>query len=221
MKHCRIADLPFCWCLVGMMLLGTSVPAARANLLINGSFEAGLVDPGNGAITLAMGDPSIIGWEIFVPNATIDYVGTLWQASDGVRSVDLDGFLTAGGVQQTFATVPGWTYTVTFDLAGNPAHGPTIKPMRLSADGQSADFFFDSTGRSFSDMGYLPQTWAFVADDTTATLSFLSLTGAPPDGSGWGAVIDNVSVEGVPEPSTFGLALVGLLALGFFVRRRS
>jgi len=110
--------------------------------------------------------------------------------------------------------VPGLSYQVTFELAGNPDNLPTIKPMRVSADGQSMDFAFDITGRTRSNMGWNSQTWSFIADDTSTTLQFQSLTTF----QGWGPVLDNVTVNAavnaVPEPATawlFCSALAGLL----------
>jgi len=48
--------------------------------------------------------------------------------------------------------------------------------MRVAADGQSADFDFDITGKSAQNMGWTQKSWTFVADDTSATLEFISST---------------------------------------------
>ena len=79
-------------------------------------------------------------------------------------------------------------------MAGNYANLPVVKPMRVSADGQSAEFTFDITGRSADDMGWTRHTWSFVADDGSATLEFKSLTCEMGLLSGWGPALDNVSV---------------------------
>ncbi|HVP31269.1 MAG TPA: choice-of-anchor C family protein [Myxococcota bacterium] len=208
----RLLAAPFAiWGLVAL-------PAGAASLVTNGSFETATINPGGGFLAVLPGDTtSIPGWEVFQDN--VHYIGTFWQASDGIRSIDLDGTVgAAGGVRQTFATVPGQTYLVSFDLAGNPLGAPAIKPMRVSADGQSADFQFDVTGRSQAHMGYASKTWSFVADDASATLSFLSLN--PANIAGWGAVIDNVAVTAVPEPSALALALGGLVGLALRARAR-
>jgi hypothetical protein len=60
-----------------------------------------------------------------------------------------------GGIAQTFATVPGQRYVATFDLAGNPARPPALKPMRVMAAGQSAEFVFDITGKTARTMGWV------------------------------------------------------------------
>jgi outer membrane protein OmpA-like peptidoglycan-associated protein len=114
--------------------------------------------------------------------------------------VDLDGSVRSrtsppyshGGVAQTFSTTPGTRYLVTFDMAGNAALPPSLKPMRVSAAGQSMEFAFDITGKTFRNMGWLPKSWTFTAREVTTTLEFRSLTVSPQ--TGYGPAIDNVSV---------------------------
>ncbi len=200
-------------------LLATATSAAQANLLVNGSFEDG-PSPGTTFVNLTGGSTVVTGWT--VTGSTIDYVGGLWVASDGSRSIDLDGSVgspyTHGGVAQTFATTPGARYEVRFDLASNPYNLPTLKPMRVAAAGQSQDFSFDFSGHSVTDMGWLAQTWTFSAVATTTTLEFSSLTQAPH--VGWGAALDHVSVTTVPEPSAALMLALGLGLLGPVALRR-
>lgn len=162
----------------------------QGSLIVNGSFELASVDPCPSFIALPGGDTRITGWAVLPVN--IHYVcANYWKASNGSRSLDLDGTIgAAGGIEQTFRTTPGTRYAVSFDLAGNPESGPTVKSMRVSADGQSAVFNFDITGKSVMDMGWRRETWTFTADDSLATLQFVSL-----NGSGWGPALDNVSVQ--------------------------
>jgi choice-of-anchor C domain-containing protein len=194
-------------------------PVQAVNLIQNGSFEIGSINPGS-FTTLGVGSTVIANWT--VSQGTIDYIGTLWQASEGSRSLDMEGFFTTGGIQQTFSTTIGETYRVTFDLAGNSAGGSTLKEMRVSVGGNFADFSFDTTGKNFTDMGWLPKSWDFTANSTTTTLEFIGLTN-----SGAGAALDNVSVEAlssspIPEPSTtLGLLSLGIFGLGSALKRRS
>lgn len=205
---------------IGLLaLLLASITSARANLIANGSFEAAAINPGGGFIAVFPGESFITGWDVIAED--VHYMGTFWQASDGIRSLDLDGLIgSSGGVSQTFSTVAGAQYDVTFDMAGNYANAPTIKPMRVSADGQGQDFFFDITGKSALNMGWTPMSWSFIADDTSATLQFLSLTETNGLTEGWGAALDNVSVlaaNPIPVPAAawlFGTALIGLIGLG-------
>ena len=186
-----------------------------ANLIQNGSFETATVNPNPGDfIRLDAGSTAITGWT--VSQGTIDYIGTYWQASEGSRNLDLSG-ANAGGIQQTFNTTVGGTYRVTFDLAGNPTGNPTIKEMRVSAGGNSADFSFDITGKSPSNMGWVSKSWDFTANSTTTTLEFIGL-----GNSDAGAALDNVSVIAVPEPSSMlGLLGLGVLGIGSAFKRQS
>src|SRR5690242_13851687 len=110
-----------------MVLLFNS-HSARANLVINGSFEDG-PDPGV-FTTLNSGSTAITGWT--VTNGSIDYIGTYWQPADGARSIDLDGNSPGTIAQQTLATLSGQTYLVSFALAGNPDGLPTIKTVDVT-----------------------------------------------------------------------------------------
>lgn len=65
--------------------LMTGLPA-EANLLTNGSFETG---PNPGSFTnFAAGSTAITGWTVSTPG-NIDYIGSLWVAANGSRSLDL------------------------------------------------------------------------------------------------------------------------------------
>ncbi|NCR17139.1 MAG: choice-of-anchor C family protein [Microcystis aeruginosa LL13-03] len=181
-------------------------PVQATNLIQNGSFETATVNPGS-SLQLDAVSTVITGWT--VSQGTIDY------------SLDLQG-LASGGIQQTFNTTIGETYRVTFDLAGNPFGGSAIKEMRVSAGGSSADFSFDITGKSNSNMGWLSKSWDFTANSTTTTLEFTGL-----GNSDAGAALDNVSVialssPSIPEPSSMlGLLGLGVLGIGSAFKRQS
>src|SRR4029079_18341039 len=94
------------------LLLAITIANAQAAFFVNGSFESATVDPNNSAfgfVEFNAGDTSIIGW--IVDRDNIDYIGSYWQASNGARSIDLDG-LRPGSISQTFDTVIGSTYQV-------------------------------------------------------------------------------------------------------------
>lgn len=205
-----------------LITLAMASTAKAANLIQNGSFEIG-TNPGPLFIRLDQGATDINNWNIVGPGPNIDYIGNLWEASDGSRSIDLDGDSgSAGAIQQIFNTTIGQEYLVTFDLAGNPIRGPEIKQMRVEAAGQFSDFTFNIAGKSVNNMGWTSESWKFTATELQTTLQFTSLTG-----SGWGPALDNVNVsvvplqQPVPEPtSTLSLLALGTLGAGSLLRKK-
>lgn len=188
----------------------------------NGSFETG-VNIGSLLNDLPVGDTRITGWK--VTSGVIDYVGTLWMASDGSRSLDLNGGR-PGAISQTFDTAVGQRYDVAFDLAGNFSGGPNthIKTLQVSAAGLNQQYQFDDTGRSLTDMGWLTEHFQFTATGTSTALTFLSLTTSRGfNGQQWfGPALDNVRVSAVPLPGALALfapAVLGFLGMGWFRKR--
>jgi choice-of-anchor C domain-containing protein len=188
--------------------------AAGAATFTNGSFENASVDPGGSFVTLLAGSLAIDGW--VVTGDSIDYIGGYWQPQDGSRSIDLSGDA-AGGVSQTFDTLAGHSYVVTFFLAGNPDGGAGAKVAISSATGgpTQSNTFLVGGSNTHADMGWLPYQYHFKATGTSTTLSFSSATETP-----FGPALDNVSVAAVPEPAQWALMLMGFGGLGAAMRRR-
>jgi choice-of-anchor C domain-containing protein len=197
------------------LLLSTAF-ILSASPFSNGSFETSGpgCDPVPGAFnTFAAGNPCINGWSISGGN--IDYINGFWTAADGTHSLDMNGDTGPGSaVQQMFDTISGAQYLVSFSLAGNPG-GVTIKTLHVDAAGQSANYNFDITGRSLTNMGWTTEAFNFTANSSSTLLTFTSTTVDPAQGP----ALDNVSVTAlgtVPEPASTGLLAAGvaLIILG-------
>ena len=186
---------------------------AHAATLVNGSFEEG-TDPGS-FTTLANGSTAVTGW--VVGGLGIDYIGSYWQAADGVRSIDLSGN-NKGSISQLLTDlVIGQEYIVKFALAGNPDGGSATK-VAVASDGgsQSSVFFFPQAGNTRANMGWRDQVFRFTATDTSANLTFSAT-----ENDAYGPALDNVRFAAVPEPATWALMILGFGAVGGSMRRRS
>ncbi len=160
----------------------------------NGSFESGSVPNTCNVYNPPIGNTTITGWTVNQGN--IDWEGPPpcgWTASDGNNSIDLIGSgVSIGGIEQTFDTIPGQAYKVSFDLAGNYGGAPVVKPLTVTVAGVTENYTFDTTGKSAGNMGWTTKTFTFVANSSTSTLSFVCNIGFVTNA---GAAIDNVSVD--------------------------
>lgn len=197
--------------------------AAQAAPFQNGSFDVGA--PATFVFDIPAGSTQIPGWTVSV--GTVDWITNNWVSSQGTSSLDLVGSFAVGGVAQTFDTVPGTTYVVAFDLAGNPGGPPVVKPLAVTVNGVTSNFTFDTTGRSGAAMGWTRQTITFTATGTSTTIAFVSdVTGT---GTNAGAALDNVTITAqgaapaaaeIPLPwAHVGAALLVLLGAAGLARR--
>jgi len=204
--------------LAGCLIVFASV-SIQAAIFTNGSFETGPAISGS-FDTLQENNTSITGWTVtvtpsdFDSDTTLDYVGSLWAASHGSRSIDLNG-LEPAAIFQTFDTLPGQEYLVLFDMAGNPDGGPAIKTLAASVGAFNQSYSFDSTITTRAAMGWETKAFSFVATGTSSTLMFTSTT-APP--TFYGPALDNVRVLAVPEPAS--LAIWGALGAATLIAGR-
>lgn len=179
----------------------------------NGGFEIGNYPVANPPLTtLNTGSTDLSGWTI---GGSVDWVGSYWPAAEGVRSIDLAGN-GYGWISQTFDTVPGNLYYVTFFMAGNPEGGDPIKDLFVSAGEKASSYSFDTTGKSLFFMGWEQKLFDFTAVGDKTTLTFLSLEGNSP----FGPAVDKIQVTAVPIPTTAWLLGSGLVGL-VMIRRRS
>ncbi len=217
-----------------LLLLSSSVfVSARVSAqqpFQNGSFELGSPGPGPCFATVPAGDTRISGWTVI--DGDIDWYGPSCSIlpSNGLNSLDLVGDQTIGGIQQTFDTNPGQTYTISFDLNGNYGALPVIKPLTVTIGADVHTYTFDTTGESAANFlsRYQTQTIEYVATGPSTTISFVSDTTG--QGFNAGAVIDNVRFGGAAPASAVpalspallaALAAALALAGGVLARRQS
>lgn len=201
-------------------LFATSAIAAPFQ---NGSFEIGTLTNTAAFDTLATGSTAITGWTVV--GQGVDYMGGAWVGADGAREIDLLSCGTSGGVAQTFDTVPGGIYNVSFSMAGNPDGG--VKTITATAAAATANFTFNTAGFSGTNMGWAPRSFQFTATGASTTLTILG--GIQGGGSSCaGAALDNVAVTLLASPQTavplgggFWAALALMLAGVFALRKRA
>ncbi|TMH60024.1 MAG: choice-of-anchor C family protein [Betaproteobacteria bacterium] len=173
--------------------------AASAATFQNGSFEiGGKSGTCTNTFNIPVGSTLIPGWTVSAGN--IDWEGKPpcgWLASNGSFSLDLVGIAAGGigGIEQTFDTVPGATYKVSFYLAGNYGGLPVVKPLTVTVAGVTQTCTFDTTGKSQFNMGWTHKHFRFVATSTSTTINFVSNVSGLGGLDNAGAAIDNVNVQ--------------------------
>ena len=177
---------------VDFTILGVNDRVVIPHQPANPSFEQiGAAVPFGGTLSLAGGSTIVNAWTVI--GAGIDFVRNGYQgslASDGTAYIDLAGSTPAGsyagGVRQVVGTIPGSRYFVQFDLSGNP-DGGAVETLRVSAGADVQDYAFDTTGRTWTDLGWREEQFIFTASGPSTPLSFVSLTG-----DFMGPLLDNV-----------------------------
>jgi choice-of-anchor C domain-containing protein len=205
-------------------ILGSLATDARANLVINGGFESPVI--GAAAFTtFNVGSTAITGWTVISgttdPGAgSVDLLSTFQTPHSGSQSIDLDGSPpgpTPGGISQLLTgLIPNTTYTLDFFYSNNP-NGTSSSALVTVG---SLSTTITHSGAGFGTPNYTEATFTFTASATTQLLSFVSTDSATDVN---GIILDDVSVNvaTVSEPATLGSAVVGVLMMLGFARRRS
>lgn len=191
--------------LAAALLASPLLAIASGNLIHNGSFEADTQAGGSWSILSGLSGWSAGGLGVELRN------GVSGSALDGSNFVELD---TTGNswISQTFASVAGQTYQLSFSYAQRPDHlGAASNGLAWSA-GNVSNAAVGQDGNT----GWTTVTAYFTATANSTTLSFSALGKS----DSMGTSLDKVSVSAVPEPESYALMLAGLAVVGLIARRR-
>ncbi len=224
-------------------LVAATAPALAATSFTNGGFET--LTNGPGQLTF---NTTAIGWTVapggytfvYAPG-TIDLPGTLGQYGDNYMhgpnngsANGLTGISPSGGNLAAFdgafqvvpleqiitGLTPGQRYKVGFDYGFAQQFGfdgDTIQNWSVSFAGQTAttaDYNLPNHGFS----GWFHNSYTFVANNATETLSFVAYGNLPVPPF---ALLDGVSFGAVPEPGTWAMLIAGFGMIGVSARRRN
>lgn len=219
-----------------VVVLGLPGAASAANLLTNGSFDAGTFTGGSFGFPLGQqllpGSTALPGWAVVGNELAWFKTGQAGIATqNGLYALDLTGFFDLGAsgpspgvfpsVTQTLPTVVGATYRLNF-YAGTYALNNFTPSIVATAGATTQSWALPGAGTPASGTWQL-LGFNFVATGTTTPITFsgsANLASGAPTYLG----LDNVSVDlvsvPIPEPGSWALLLAGLGVVGFMARRR-
>ena len=213
--------------LVGLALVCAPRKTGAAELLVNGGFdEIGAATPESwGGLTYYAGGGALLpGWNVELGSVDLTTTGSFWgPAHDGAYSLDINGW-DAGRISQSFATVLGQVYNVSFAFSRNVAGAPNPATATVSAGGQTFDVSAANDGSFGSGHAMRWQTAGFSFTGNGSPTSIVLAAG---HGSNGGVFFDKVSVAtsgirvaAVPEPTMWGLMILGFGLTGAALRRQ-
>jgi lysophospholipase L1-like esterase len=158
-----------------------TITVTAPQVLVNGSFESG---ESGWAMT---------GSRVVIPSQTP------YLPSNGTNFLVLNGGGNPanGVISQTFGTVPGQPYSLSYDV-GVYALNTATQTLQLSINGAAAlitPVVENFTGNGLGNSVYLSRSLVFTADSAATTISFSDLSTTT---AGIDLLLDNVSVTGTP-----------------------
>jgi hypothetical protein len=208
----RIATLLAVAAIVG------ATPAAAANLLLNGSFEADDASASPYYIRAVPQDwIQVGGFDVvdIIHNTYTQGPAVLLDAQDGDQFLDMNGALSSGGIyQDVLGLTPGERLSLSLYVGKWAQNGPgrvTYSLFDLGANQLIASGFTDVVTDGID--------WAPVSVSglTTSGDVRVQITGQAFFQAGPG--VDNVTlVAGVPEPSAWAMMILGFFGTGALIR---
>lgn len=189
---------------------------AKANLIVNGSFEVPTV-PAGGYINYPAGSTAITGWTVVgvdssVISGTFTQAGIVFQAQSGNQWIDLAGVTSnssTSGVRQNVATAIGGVYQLSF-YVGSATGGPFFPAtVDLSINGGARVGYTNPTGPS-NMLNWKLFTVEFTATSATTTVTFFNGSAA----NNYLCALDNVSISSVLCPCPGDMNADGLKNAG-------
>ena len=206
--------------MAGVAMLSLGAGPAPAAVIFSDNFDSDPVLEGTLRIgsnwTVTAGSTDLLGPTFFGPGQC---------AGGGGKCLDVTGHNTTPNAFQTLSSFtfnPGFTYTLTYDLAGTSGADPD------PSDGSTTAFLGTATRTdSFATAASFPTLYTTMtltfspSSQLIAPLRFIHTEQTP---DSWGHFFDNVVLTEtannteVPEPGT--LALLGMGLMGFIATRR-
>lgn len=192
--------------LIALTTLTAFAPApAQALTVFSEDFEA----------SAQGGNVTPTGWTVTDGSVDVVYPGWFGGLCLGSgKCVDLDGSTSNAGVlSRSLTLTAGWTYTLSFDMAGNR--------RGAGSEAVTVNFGSASTVLSFANSSSTAPWQSYSLSFTPSATGSYALTFANAGGDNQGAMLDNISVTTVPEPASILMLGAGLLTIGALKRRRA
>ena len=210
------------------------IRTTSADLLVNGNFEVPVQGPPNYAtFNIPAGSTYITGWTVVQGNVDLTTTANYGPGPNtldltSVQDIDLIGDTAGsggvfGGLSQTFTTVVGQQYQLTFDYSHNPgAFSATYAAQVTVADASAPANTVLNTqvSQAFGPAPWVSFSMTFTANSTSSILTFIDTAG----GSNGGIYLDDVSVNPVSATVadsgyTGAMLLLGLLSVALLAHR--
>ncbi len=211
---------------------GVFAASASAQLIVNGSFESQTIGT-NATASTTLNNSTFTGWTIATSsgNTRFQIEGTATgsgfpTAVNGSLYMTINGAESTPGVgliYQDFTTTIGQTYQVGFSAGRGAFNNGALAGVRgdafnvVSGATSGGSLGFASASSTVQGSGFAsPSSFSFVASGTLSRLLFSDISTGT---NSVDALLDNVSVSAIPEPSTYA-AIAGAAMLGLAVWRR-